>query len=432
MRAYFAASCLLGGVVLGAAELRATPLRLAFDREGDGLAVAQVGVGLRTSATRTAALTLDVGGPVELAWLYWGGHDRHCAVDPVSHVCEISAEPFKDQVLLLDGLRITGQVLGSEFQPATGSGPILHVAYGADVTEQVRAKRSGRLTFRIADGDPASNLTDLDGAGLLVLYTDPDGPRARVLGFHGGDFAYGEDLAPGETTIVEAVTFAHGAAKGARQGEILLFVGGAEKGRPDRIEIRGKPGLTDRLDSSSGPEWDAERIPVTVPGRTLGTNVQIFSEPWGEFPDSFLWITAVLWLPQSEPEGCSADVWSARGDWTGTGIAPSQRVNNVFSAAIAYGDIGTVTLRTALRFQVGGGLLGTAKALVREGAAALLNAAHKDLEYPYTRNQVITQVNGALRTNDVAQMGELVTLLREANAAGCSRAGAREELDGGS
>jgi hypothetical protein len=159
---------------------------------------------------------------------------------------------------------------------------------------------------------------------------------------------------------------------------------------------------------------------VNVAGRTVGTTVQIFSEPWSEFPDSLLWIAAALWLPVRESEGCSAEVWSRRGDWSGTGIAPSQRVNSVFSAALLYGDVGTVTLRTALRFQVGGGLLGTAKALVREGAAALLNAAHKDLEYPYTRNQVIVLVNDALRTKDAVRMGELITLLREANAAGCA------------
>lgn len=419
MRAYFVAACLLGGVVLGVGDLRATPLRLAFDHKGDGLALAQAGVGLRTSAARTGVMTLDIGGPVELAWLYWAGHDRRCAVDPESHVCEISAEPFKDQVLLFDGLQITGQVLGTEFQPATSSGPILHVGYGADVTEQVVAKGTGRLTFRITDGDPKSNLTDLDGAGLLVLYTDPEGPRARVLGFHGADFAYGEDLAPGEITITQAVTFAHGAAKGARQGEVLLFVAGAEKGRPDRIEIRGKRGVTDQLDSSSGHEWDADRLPVTVPPLTVGTTAQIFSELWGHFPDSLLWIAAALWLPVHESQGCTAAVWSARGDWTGTGIAPSQRVRNVFSAAVPYGAIGNVTLHTALGFQVGGGLLGTARALVREGAAALLNAAHKDLEYPYSRNQVIILVNEALRTNDAARMGELIARLREANAAGC-------------
>ena len=128
MRAYFTVSCLLGGVVLGAVELRSTPLRLAFDREGDGLAVVQTGVGLRSSAPRIGVLTLDVGGPVELAWLYWGGHDRRCAVDPVSHVCQITEEPFKDQVLQLDGLQITGEVLGTEVQPMTSSGSILHVA----------------------------------------------------------------------------------------------------------------------------------------------------------------------------------------------------------------------------------------------------------------------------------------------------------------
>ena len=284
----------------------------------------------------------------------------------------------------------------------------------------MRGKGTGRLTFRITDGDPANNLTDLDGAGLLVLYTDPDGPRARVLGFHGGDFAYGEDLAPGEITITQAVTFAHGATKGARQGEVLLFVAGGEKGRPDRIEIRGKRVVTDQLDSSSGHEWDADRIPVTVPAKTLATTVQLFSEPWGHFPDSLLWIAAALWLPEPASEGCSVEIWSGRGNWTGTGIAPSQRIRNVFSSALLYGEVGTVTLRTALRFQVGGGLLGTAKALIREGAAALLNAAHQDLEYPYTRNQVIVLVNDALRTRDVVRMGEPVALLQEANAAGCS------------
>jgi hypothetical protein len=420
MRAYFAAACLLGGVMHGAVELRATPLRPAFDREGEGLALAQAGVGLLTSPARSGLLTLDVSGPVELAWLYWGGDDRPCVIDPASNVCEIPGEPFKDQILKLDGIQITGQVLGTEFEPPRSRGPIFHVAYGADVTEQVRAKGTGRLTFRVADGDLANNLSDLDGAGLLVLYTDPDGPRARVLGFHGGDFAYAEALEPGEATVTQAVTFVHGGAKGARQGEIVLFVAGAQKERrPDRIEIRGKGPLDDRLDGSSGPEWDADRTSIKVAARTMATTVQIFSEPWGENPDSLLWIATALWLPLPEPQGCSAAVWSERGEWKGTGIAPGLVVKNVFPAALLYGQIGIATLRTALRFQPGGGLLGNAKALVREGAAALLNSAHKDLEYPYTRSQVIVLVNQALRSSDAARMGELVTLLRDANAAKC-------------
>jgi hypothetical protein len=420
MRGICISACFLGGVVLGAAELHSTPLHLAFDREGEGLALAQAGVGLLRLHTGSAELALDVGGPVELAWLYWAGHDHPCPVDPETHVCAISEEPFKDQILRLDNLQVRGQVLGTEFEPATSRGPILHVAYGADVTEQVRAKGTGRLAFQIADGDPGSNLAGLAGAGLLVVYTNPAGPRARVLGLHGADFAYGESWSPGETTVTEAVTFAHGAAKGARQGEIFLLVGGAGKERrPDRIEIRNNLPVTDQLDSSSGPEWDAERLPVSVPGRTVATTVQIFSELWGKTPDSLVWVAAALWLPLPEPEGCQAVVWNGRPEWTGTGVTPGQLVKNVFSESFRYGQIGNATLRGALRFQGGGGLLGAAKLLVREGAAALLNATDRSLEYPYTRGQVIVLVDAALHSGDSTRMDEVAALLREANGAGC-------------
>lgn len=421
MRAIFTAFCFLGGVVLGTVGLRATPLHLAFDREGQGLAVAQAGVGLKgLRTTGSATLTVNLGGPIELAWLYWAGHDRPCAVDPASQVCGISQEPFKDQVLRLDGVPVTGQVLGTEFEPVTSRGPILHVGYGADVTERVRARGTGRLTFRIADGDLDNNLADLDGAGLFVLYTDPDGPAARVFGFHGADFASGEALTPGETTITEAVTFAHGGAKGARRGEVVLFVGGAERERrPDLIEIRGNQSLVDRLDGSSGPEWDADRIPVKIPGRTVATTVQIFSEPWGKTPDSLLWVMVALWLPLPEPQGCAAADWHGQREWTGTGVASGQLVRAVFAESGRYGQTGNVTLRAALRFQGGGGLVGAARVLLREGTAALLNATHKDLEYPYTRSQVIVLVNGALRSGDAAQMGVMAALLREANEAEC-------------
>jgi hypothetical protein len=420
MRGICISACFLGGVVLGAAELHATPLHLAFDREGEGLALAQTGVGLLRLQTGSAELALDVGGPVEIAWLYWAGHDRPCPVDPETQVCAVSEEPFKDQILRLDNLQITGQMLGTEFEPVTSRGPTLHVAYGADVTEQVRAKGTGRLSFQVADGDLASNLADLDGAGLLVVYTDPAGPRARVLGFHGADFAYGESRSPGETTVTEAVTFAHGAAKEVRQGEVVLFVGGAEKDRrPDRIEIRNNLPVIDRLDSSSGPEWDVDRLPASVLGRTVATTVQIFSEPWGKTPDSLIWVAAALWLPLPEPQGCPADVWNGRPEWTGTGVVPGQLIKDVFSESFRYGQIGNATLRGALRFQGGGGLLGAAKLLVREGVAALLNATDRSLEYPYTRSQVIVLVDEALISGDSTRMDELSALLREANGAGC-------------
>lgn len=405
--------------MLGAVELQAVPLRLAFDREGEGLALAQAGVGLAGwTGSGPRILTVRVDGPVELAWLYWTGRELGCAVDPDSGVCAILEQPYKDQILRLDGVAVTGVLLGTEFQPVSSRGPILNVAYGLDVTEQVRAKGTGRVTFRLTDGEPERNLS-LEGAGLLVVYTAPDGPTARVIGLHGLDFAHGEDFTPGEAEIAHAVTFAHGAAKRERQGEMALFVGGGQGARrPDRIEIRDNPVLVDRLDSSSGAEWDVERFPVLLPGQSQSTTVQILSEPWGKNPDSFNWVMAALWLPLPEPEGCTVQVWNNRKEWTGTGVAPGQKLQDVFSESLRYG-IGQVTLRGALRFQSEAGPLGAAKALVRDGTAALLNATHTRLEYAYPRSQIIVMVDGALRSGDVVRMGEVAGLLREANGAGC-------------
>ncbi|HYQ83939.1 MAG TPA: hypothetical protein VEP28_08040, partial [Rubrobacter sp.] len=176
--------------------------------------------------------------------------------------------------------------------------------------------------------------------------------------------------------------------------------------------------LEDRLDSSSGPEWDVERFPVALPGQALSSTVQVLSEPWGKNPDSFLWVMAALWLPVPEPEGCAVQVWNNRKEWTGTGVAPGQKLQDVFSESARYG-IGKMTLRGALRFRSESGSLGAAKALVRDGTAALLNATHPQLEYPYPRSQVIVLVDGALRSGDVVRMGELAGLLRKANGAGC-------------
>lgn len=420
MRVLLVSCCVLWGVLLGAGGLGATPLRPAFDREGEGLSVAQAGVGLQRLRAGSRTLTIDVGGTVELAWLYWSGDDRPCQIDPVSGLCGISVSPYKDQILRLDNVRVNGQVLGMETEPVTGREPILHLAYGADVTELVRAKGSGRVSFRISDADTDNNLTELDGAGLLVLYTVPGGAPARVLGFHGSDYAFGESLTPGDPTVTSAVTFAHGAAKRPRRGAVVLFVGRGQKDRrPDQIEIRGNQVLADRLDGSSGPAWDTERLPVDVAGGSLSTTVQLLSEPWGKSPDSLLWVAAALWLPLPEPEGCTAGAWSERQQWTETGLSPGQKVRDVFTESFRYGGIGNIPLRAALRFQGGGGVVGSAKVLIREASAAMLNSTYRDLEYPYSRSQVITLTDRALHSGDSARMGELASLLREANEAGC-------------
>ena len=76
-----------------ASSLAATPLRQAYDLQGPGLTLAQAGTGLVGLGGGARTLTLDVGGPVELALLYWAGREHPCQLNVVSGECSVPAEP---------------------------------------------------------------------------------------------------------------------------------------------------------------------------------------------------------------------------------------------------------------------------------------------------------------------------------------------------
>lgn len=412
---------LLLGWVAATGALVAAPLSLAYDLEGPGLAVAQGGVGLVGWRKEPRRIVVDVSAPVELALLYWTGRDHPCSPDAETGLCGIPAEPYRDQLLLFDGVPLTGTILGTELQPDTNRGPVLNIGYMADVTDTVRARGTGRLSFAIADGDPGSNLTDVDGAGLLVVTSDPGLPAARVLVFHGLDFAYGEDRTPGPTRITEAITFNHGAARTSRTGALVLFVGDDGSKGPDRIDVSPThPKLLNRIDGSAGASWDADRFPVQVPLGDLSTTVRIASEPWGKNPDSMLWVMAALWLPLPVPSGCTPAYWHRdQEQWKYPGLPPSQKIRYIFPAAVPYADVAETTLRAAFLFPDQEGLLGAVRTLVREGGAAMLNSAHYRIEYPLTRTQVLTRVGEALKSGDEAVMRAFAAELKAANQAGC-------------
>jgi len=422
---YYGLAACLAIAAPSAGLLQATPLHPAFDLEGPGLSMAIAGAGMLGPGGRSRNLTLNAGGPVELALLYWAGRDRPCPEDePGSGRCVIPEGIYKDQVLSFGGTLLTGTLIGSEIQPDTNAGPINNLAYFADVTEIVRARGTGRLSFTVSDGDAASNLTDLDGAGLLVVYTDPAKPNpARVIVYHGLDFAYGEDRTRGRMEVTEPFTFNHGAARAmARRGELAVFVGDAESSGPDRIDVSRNPSLVNRLDGSSGALWDADRFPVDIPARAGATTVQIFSEPLGLNPDSLLWVMAALWAPLPVFNACSAEFWSAAplDPWAYAGVRPTVKVRDAFREAASYEPLGAATLRAALGFRGGPGLLGAAKDLVRAGTAALLNAGHPKIEFSLTQTQVVTKVDTALRGRDMAAIVRVTQELEEVNAApGC-------------
>ncbi|HET9225067.1 MAG TPA: hypothetical protein VFR31_00250 [Thermoanaerobaculia bacterium] len=408
-----------------AAAAHATPLQISLDIQGQGLSVAEGGVGTQGIGSGSRSFTVDIGGPVQAAFLYWAGRDRPCP--QIAGACVVPVQPYKDQVIRLDGILITGAIIGTEGQPVSGGGPINNIGYLADVTAQVQAKGTGLQTFTVRDGNTASNLFRWNGVGLVVIYTDPtDSAMWRVITYHGLDFAYGADPTPGPTRVTDPVTFNHGADPGPRQGRLRLFSGDSVPGRPDRIDISNNPSLFNTLDSSDGSAWDSDVLVFDIPGGVSSTTVQLFSAPANQNPDSLLWMLGVVRLPLPEQgpveenAGCTPGYWKNHTDsWADTGYSPGQTTGSVFSGASAFPSLAAQSLLTSLQGGGGSGAIGGARILLRAAVAALLNAAHSGVDYPRTTAEILTDVNAALGSNNRNTMIVLAAELDSDNNLGC-------------
>jgi len=303
LRRTLTAAVVAAGLVVPASA-SATPLSPFIDLQEKGLTMVDDATGLEGLGSGSAEVTVDVGGAVRFALLYWTGRDRPCASAPCP-----APQPYKDQEMVFDGTPLTGTLIGSEEQPATDGGRTNNLGYFADVTSLVSAAGPGLRTFTVKDGNLASNLFRLDGASLIVAFTDPASTVTyRVLVWDNLDFVFGNDLTPGPTRETAAVQFSHGATPFARTGALTLVAGDGTAAGTDRISISNNPDVQNCLDGSSGARWDSDTLPVSLPAMTSSTTTQVFSDP-GANPDSLLWMVAMLRVPvdaadASAPNDC--------------------------------------------------------------------------------------------------------------------------------
>jgi hypothetical protein len=299
------------GLLACAAAVNATALTPFIDLTETGLSLTDDAHGLMNWSGGPVTYTITTNGPVRFALLYWAGRERPCTLDSSGTDCPFT-QPYKDQVLNFNGTPITGTVIGHETQPASGGGPILNIGYFYDVTSIVAAAGPGTHSFTLSDGDTSSNLWRLDGASLIVGYTDPTEPRAfRVMIGDGLDFAYGDDPTPGDTRVTAPYTFNHGANFVGRSAELMLVAGDGEATRPDNTTITNNPTQFNILNQAQGPEWNTPMIPINIPANVSTTTVQMNSAPAGQNPDSLLWEVAALRVEQvsdTTPPVCTARV----------------------------------------------------------------------------------------------------------------------------
>lgn len=98
--------------------------------------------------------------------------------------------------------------------------------------------------------------------------------------------------------------------------------------------------------------------------------------------------------PPPGGEGCTPGYWKQPqhlDSWVATGYAPT----DIYSSVFGVGP--NVTLLEALNFNGAGA---TATALAKHSTAALLNAAHPDVDYDFTVAQVIAAVQAAFASGD--------------------------------
>jgi len=115
-------------------------------------------------------------------------------------------------------------------------------------------------------------------------------------------------------------------------------------------------------------------------------------------------------------EGLTPGFWKNHTKlWVG--YSPNQTLESVFNVPDSLG-MDNVTLMQALNFGGGIGVSGAAQNLFRHAVAAILNAAHVNVDYALTTTQIVTQVNTALASNNASIIDTLKTTLDKYNNAG--------------
>jgi hypothetical protein len=121
--------------------------------------------------------------------------------------------------------------------------------------------------------------------------------------------------------------------------------------------------------------------------------------------------------------GCTPGFWkNCTIHWQPTGYSTAQTVGSVFSFGNCCTSLGNASLLSALSFKGGNDVCGAAQNLLRAAVAALLNASSPEVDYPFTAQQVITMVNGALQSCNRATMIALASELDRDNNLGCNDA----------
>jgi len=125
--------------------------------------------------------------------------------------------------------------------------------------------------------------------------------------------------------------------------------------------------------------------------------------------------------------GCSPGFWKNHHcKWVK--YSTYDTIGSVFNLPSELNMLSSNMLIEALNFHGGNEIADKAKILLKQAVAALLNAAHPDIDYPLSEPDVINQVNDALASLNKDVMDDLKNTLDYYNNLGCSFCSSNNDL----
>lgn len=200
------------------------------------------------------------------------------------------------------------------------------------------------------------------------------------------------------------------------------------------VRVDGESVYAERLtEPNSGNELYLEHVLTTLPAGATDVEIQLFSpDPSPDVVGDSVWLAGVnasVTEPEGGAEGCTPGYWrnhtgegpgNQENAWTPTGYTGEQLFSSVFDR--------TITVRVGAKgrpedvedpmlFEAVVATGGDVNALARSAVAALLNAAHPDVDAYYTAAEVIEMVQDAL--DGTLDIEDTKNLLDVANNLGC-------------
>lgn len=348
----------------------------ALATEGAGLNVAMAGVGLSNlEISGTETLSIFIGGSVQKAALYWVG----------------GGSAGEDDALLVNGSLVTAVTTDVNTDPPNFD----VVGYLTIVTALVQAEcvTPGLCNLEIEDADVGNNFSsNLVGAGLLVIYTDPlDLNINRIIVFDGVDWAFSRSGVP----TAGPVTFMYPADPDDRMGDLKLFTADGEPTRTDRIDISDNPSIFNEIVGNQGPFYDLIERTILVPMNATQTVVTVVSPAEPPTADSLIFQTAALRLSTPPPgDSCTPGIWKnlprKLSLWVEAGVSPNESFDSIFICSSTGLNMGEAVDTKG----------GQENKLIRFAAASYLNALHPDVDFGLSAAQVIDMFCAALGSMD--------------------------------